>query len=65
MDIGRKMELAKQAIDMISRADDTPEKINAAALDDLVAHIAAEKKASTKRRADKAALDAKAAKAKG
>lgn len=60
MDIGRKMELAKQAVNMISRADDTPEKINNAALDDLIEHINAERKASAKRCAEKAAKPAKA-----
>lgn len=51
MKISRKLELARQHIESISRHDDADEKTVHAALDQLIAHCEAEKLAHTDRKA--------------
>lgn len=59
MDLKKKGQIAAQAIDSISRHDDEDAAVRHAVLDQVAAHIAAEKKAIDARVAERVAqLDA-------
>lgn len=56
MDLSRKVEIANQAVDSISRHDDEDAAVRLAMLDQVAEHIEAERAAIAQRVADRVAL---------